>query len=321
MASFNDILTRIDEAIERFNKKIPASQRAMLDGLEEQLKNLDLRDGKIRPTIKNLRIVRDIKSKLLGIVLNDDYLGEVKKFADAFNDVTTLQHEYWSAIESKFKPTSILKEVRTTAISDTVSKLTEAGIGPTIGENISDILRTNITTGGSYKDLTAQLRDSLTNNGKSDGVLAKYAKQITTDSIHQYNANYTQIISSDLGYEFYAYQGTEIKTSREFCQSMVEHKRYFHISEIPRLLRAEDMVYTDNNTGKEKEVRINPGTDLPYGFIAGTNAENFFIRRGGYQCGHLIRPVSANLVKIQDPQFYNSIINSPEYKAWKAINS
>lgn len=320
MATFNDILKRMDQALTRFNKKIPASQRAMLDGIEEELRRLDLRDGRIKPTVANLKAVGAVKNKLLRLVLNDEYISEVKEFAQAFRDVSVLQREYWQTVERNFKPRSILKEIRTQAISDTVSKLTESGIGSNISDNIAGILSSNVTTGGSYKDLLGQLRESLTDTQRSDGLLTRYAKTITTTALTQYSANYTQIVSSDLGYEFFAYQGSEIMTSRPFCQSMVESRRYFHISEVPGMLKAEGMYYKDNKTGERKKVEIYSKTGLPYGFIDGTDAANFFIHRGGWNCAHQTRPVSAKLVQMQAPEIYNRIINSADYKRWKAVN-
>lgn len=320
MASFNDISIRIKDALERFNKKIPASQRAMLDGIEEQVARLDLNNGKIKATVANLKIVASIKAKLLKLVLNDEYIDEVKQFAQAFRDVSVLQREYWKQIETNFKPRSILKEIRSQAIGDTVSKLTEAGIGTNIADNIADILRTNITTGGSYKDLLGQLRESLTDTQKSDGLLTRYAKTITVDSLNQYSRNYTQIVSSDLGYTWFTYRGSEIMTSRPFCQSMVEGRRYFHISEIPAMLRADDMYYKDNKTGKTKKVTLYERTGLPHGMIDGTNPENFFVRAGGYGCGHQISGVSEKLVKTQAPELYERVINSAAYRRWKSLN-
>jgi hypothetical protein len=320
MPSFNDITNRITEALARFNKRIPASQRDMLDGVEQELRRLDLNGTRIKPTIANLKIIGSIKNKLLGLVLNDDYLGEVKQFAQAFKDIGRLQNEYWTEIEKDFKPRSILKEIQTQAIDDTVSKLTDSGIGTNISDNIADILRTNVTTGGSYRDLLAQLRESLTDTQKSDGLLTKYAKQITTDALNQYSAQVTNVIASDLNYEWYAYRGSEIVTSRPFCQSMVENRRYFHVSEIPGMLRAEGMYYKDNKTGEKKKVELYAKTGLPYGFIEGTNPENFFVRRGGYFCGHQCSPVSERLVKAQDLVLYNRVVSTPEYIRWKQLN-
>lgn len=183
---------------------------------------------------------------------------------------------------------------------------------------IADILRTNITTGGSYSALNDQLREALVNT-KTDGLLLKYTKQITTDSINQYSAQYTQTVSNDLGFEFFAYQGTDIMTSRPFCQAMVEHNRYFHISQVPNLLKGLDaqgnkLEYKDNKTDETKKVELYARTGLPHGFIPGTNVANFFVNRAGFNCMHQTRPVSESLVPLNVREI---IYATPQYKAWK----
>lgn len=315
MPSFNDILKKIDTSISKFNKGIPTIQKNVLDGILEELRKLDLRSGKIKPTVANLRLIASVKNKLQRLILTDDYVTEVKDFAKAFNEITTLQNDYWKSVEKTFKPKTLLKEIKKQSITDTVKKLTEAGIGVTIENQVSDILRTNITAGGSYRSLEAQLRELLTNTKKSDGALLKYTKQITVDSVNTYSAQYSQIVSNDLGVEWYSWQGSEIMTSRPFCQSMVEERRYFHISEVPALLRAENMFYTDNKDGERKKVPIYKKTGLPHGFIEGTNPGNFFVRRGGYSCGHQARPVSASLVPKETKERVEA---TAAYRAWKS---
>lgn len=317
MADFNDILKEIERSINGFNKRIPAAQKAMYQELVGELRRLDLKGDTIKATVANLKVIQSIKNKLTKLILTDDYLKDVKEFVKSFNTISTLQNEYWKGVESKFKPTPLLKQIRIQAISDTVQSLTEAGIGANIGDKITGILRTNITSGGSYKALNAQLLESLTDTEKSDGLLTKYSKQITTDSINQYSAQYTSAVAAGLNMEWYAYQGTEIKTSREFCQAMVENRRYFHISEVPALLRAEGLEFKDNYDGEIKKVRINPRTKLPYGFIEGTTAANFLIYRGGYFCGHQARPVPERNVPIADR---DRVYNTLAYQQWKGEN-
>lgn len=312
MPDFNDILKRIDKAVKRFNSKVPGIQQDVLDNVLEELKRLDLRSGKIKPTVQNIKILASIKSKLQRLILTDGYIQELKEFAKSFNEIAKLQNEYWKQVETSFKPKTLLKEIKNQAISDTVKKLTEAGIGANIGDRLTEILRSNITSGGSYKSLESQLRQSLTNTQKSDGILLKYTKQITTDSINQFNAQYTQIVSSDLGFEWYGYQGSDIITTRPFCDAMTDF-RYFHVTEIPRLLRADDLYYTKD--GKRTKVPIYDKTKLPHGMIEGTNPDNFFIRRGGYNCGHQIRPVSESLVPAEIKQ---KVFSTSQYRAWKS---
>lgn len=311
---FRKILDRIDDAISGFIERIPASQTDMLEALDEELRALDLNDGKIKPTVANLKLIASIKNRLLKVILTDTYKEHVKDFLKAFNEITVLQNTYWRSIETKFKPSSILKQIKQVAIEDTVSKLMEGGIEANVAQPISDILTANITQGGSYKELQSQLREAINTTDSSPGLLDRYTKQITVDSINQYNRNYTQIVSSDLGYEWYAYQNTLINTSRPFCIAMHE-RRYFHISEVPDLLEAKDLYYTRDD--KRVKVPLNARTGLPDGMYPTTTVANFLTLLGGYNCGHQASPVSANLVEAQAPVLYAQIISSSKYKQWK----
>jgi hypothetical protein len=310
MANFRKILDRIDDAIASFIERIPASQTAMMEALDEELRKLDLANGKIKPSVKNIKIITNIKNKLLKVILTDGYKSQVKEFLTSFNDITALQNEFWRGVEKKFKPSSILKQIKQIAIEDTAVKLMEAGLEGNVLQPIKDILTTNVTSGGSYKQMQDQLKES------SAGILDRYTKQVTVDSVNQYNRNYTQIVSSDLGFEWFAYQNTLINSSRPFCKAMHE-RRYFHISEIPDLLQAKGLYYTDKD-GKSVKVPLNAKTKLPDGMYPTTNVSNFITLLGGYNCGHQAGPVSANLVKMQDSTLYNTVTGSAAYKRWQS---
>lgn len=311
------IIKQITKALSKFDKSIPGLQSELYKLMLQEVKRLDIKGDKIAVTVKNLSILSSIKNKLNRLILNPEYKAEIKEFAKAFNTVYNLQFEYWKSIESTFKPRPLLKAIRNQAINDTVKSLTTQGISANVSDNIINILRTNITAGGSYKDLTEQLRQSLINTPESKGILDRYVKTIASDSINQFNRQYTQIVSSDLGYTWFLYANTEIDTSRPFCQSMVERHKYFHISQVPEMLEGrylgEKMRYSDNKDGKEKTVDIYSKTGLPYGFIAGTNTDNFFIRCAGYQCGHSINPVN---VKQVPADIVAAVYATAEYKAW-----
>lgn len=315
MADFKDILEKINDSISNMGKRVPSIQKDIYDSLQEDLRKLDLQDGKIKTTVKNLSLINSIKNKLNRIILTPEYKQQVKEFARSFNQITSLQNEYWKGIDNLFKPKALLQAIREQAIGDAVSKLTEAGIGANIAEPITDILRTNITTGGSYKDLTKQLRESLINT-QTPGTLEKYVGQITTDAVNQYSNQYTQIVSNDLGYEWFKYDNTDILTTRPFCDAMTD-RPYFHISEVPALLRAEGLTYLNKKTGKREPVMIYEKTGLPSGMIPGTDASNFFIRRGGYRCGHSIRPVNERQVPGADK---DRVFVTSAYIAWKNAN-
>lgn len=315
MADFKAILDRIQQAIVDFNDAIPAAQKEMHAAIAAELKRLDLNGDRIKITVANMKVITSIKNKIQRLILTDNYVQNVKDFAAAFVEISTLQNEYWKAAEAAFKVKPLLREVRNAAIEDTVKQLTEAGIGNVIADEITGILKTNITTGGSYKKLQDQLLQSLTDSGNKDGLLTRYSKQITTDSVNQFSAQYTRAATAGLGFEWYAYQGSDITTTRPFCNAMTDF-RYFHITEVPRLLRAEGLFYVKD--GVETQVPIYEKTGLPHGMIEGTNEDTFFVYRGGYNCGHQIRGVSEAVVPIS---IRDRVYNTPEYAAWAQQNA
>lgn len=314
--AYKSIEQRIYGALKSFEDKIPALNDELGSYLLEEIGRFDrYTGGKLKPTVKNMNILTSIKNKMLRIILNEKYVDQAREFMRSYNDISTLQNEYWKLNERTFKPTPILREIKNLAITTTADKLGEAGIGVGVGDKIMDILRTNITSGGTLRQLREQLTVA-TQDTETPSILRRYLTQVTTDSINQYNAQYTQQVSNDLGYQWYAYQGSDIKTTRPFCNAMTDF-RYFHVSEIPRLLRAEGLTYENPKTGNREAVPINKKTGLPNGMIEGTTPENFFIRRGGFQCQHSIRPVSERLVPLD---IRNRVYNSPEYQQWASKN-
>ncbi len=317
MAATNqDILDHLNESIDKFIGKVPAVQKRVLRALQDEVQKLDVdNQGKLKVTVKNISALSKIKSKLSNIILDKSYKTMVKEFAGSFETLTQLQHSYWQNAESKFQVTSLMKEIKKQAILDTVKKLTESGIGANIEDKLIDILRTNITTGGSYSELTNQLKESLVDTPKGEGSLTKYASQIVTDSINQFSAQYTQLISDDLGFEWFAYSNSDIKTTRPFCDAMTD-KRYYHISEVNDLIKGNvPLTYVNKKTGKREQVPINEKTQLPAGMIPDTNASNFQIRRGGFRCRHQARPIPERNVP---EEIVTAMKNSVSYLKWKA---
>lgn len=301
MPDFNKIIREIKRSLSGFDKSIPALQSQLFKEVLNEIKRLDTKGDKISVTVKNLSILTSIKNKLNRIILNREYVSEIKDFVKSFNNVYALQFEYWKSIEKTFKPRPLLKAIRNQAIADTFQSLTTQGISANVSDAIIGILRTNITSGGSYADLAEQLRQSLTNTPESKGILDRYVKTVANDSIQQFNRQYTQIVSNDLGYSWYRYMNTDIETTRCFCDKMTD-KNYFHISEVPEIL-------------KGLGCDIYKKTGLPYGMIDGTNADNFFIRAGGWNCRHSIHPVTERQVP---GNIRTEVLNSSAYKVWKS---
>lgn len=315
------ILAQIRKSLQRFDKSIPRLQSLLYREILNEVKDLDVKGDRIAVTVRNLSKLNSIKNKLNRLILNKEYQKEVKEFAKAFNEVYKLQFEYWRSVEKTFKPRPLLKAVRNQAITDVVKNLTTQGISANVSDQITNILRTNITTGGSYTKLTEQLRESLVNTPQSKGILDRYIKTVAKTSISQFNRQYTQIVSNDLGYTWFRYLNSEILTSRGFCQAMVENHQFFHISQVPEMLQGKylgkRMTYKDNIDNETKTVDLYSKTNLPYGFIEGTNEANFFVNAGGWNCGHSINPVNERQVPVDVRE---KVYQTQAYKSWLRLS-
>ena len=279
--TISKLLRVIDSSVNQFVKGLTPVQDQTYKKLLTLVKDLDIYvDGTLKNNLANIKVIGGLKSELEKIILNDNYLSQVAEFTDTFNAVKNLQNEYFSTIAVKFSEKKVFNEIKKQAVNTTVEGLTESGIGAAYTDEIKQMLTTSITSGGSYADLTKQLSNYVLGDSETEGQLIKYGRQIATDSINQYSAQYTKAVTDDLGLTYFQYVGSLLTTSRPFCKEMVE-KRYFHKTEV-----------TDMLNGKIGDKKVPLGKDgLPQGMISGTNEQTFFVNRGGYNCGHQIFPV------------------------------
>jgi hypothetical protein len=169
------------------------------------------------------------------------------------------------------------------AKQQTALNLLDSGVDANFLQPILSIIQDSISVGGNVNDLIDELNTYITGGDKGVGALKRYVTQVSNDSLTQFNANYNQAITSDLGFEFYKYTGTIIADSRPFCRDFVQ--KYYHKTEVEQL-----------------GMRINPFTSSSLtppqlnGRIAGTNKSSIFTNRGGWQCRHYFSPLSTRQV-------------------------
>lgn len=284
------IQQKMQDAIDAFNSSMPAAEKKMLQGILKIINKLNTSNGQLLNSGENLKQVAALRTQLESAIINDGYLQEVKKFVEAFQQVADLQVKLYASIEKSNQAASgFQKEVIKQAQRNVIEALTGRGIQVHVIDSIQEMLRQNVTAGGSIDDLNYQVAEAMISgdeDGQNFGKLAAYAKTTTIDAINTFNSEYNQALSADLGYEWYRYVGSLMETSREWCIEMVE-KEYVHISELPELLKGRV---------NGKQVAIYPKYKLPVGMIEGTTVSNLISRRGGHRCGHQFYAIPAYLV-------------------------
>lgn len=261
-----------------------------MDEILEITKELEVSAaGKIKNSIANLKLIMQIKNKLQKIIVSKKYKDSIREFIKTFEKVSDLQDQYFKNYIGSKKaqlPEEKLKLIREYSINSTIASLTESGLNVNILDKVEDIIRQNTTTGGSYSSLQGQLRDFILSDKNTDGALVRYTKTITTDAINQYSRQYVETTAADLDMPWRKYIGSLKTTSREWCEKMVA-KKFVHVSELPELVKGN---IDGHQCGIYKKTADNKGTDLPYGMIAGTNAQNVLVRAGGHGCEHGFYP-------------------------------
>lgn len=279
--TIQQLLNLLEGSVDKFVEGLPEVQRQTYTRLLALLKELDTQGDTIQNSVRNIRLLGSIKQELDDLVLNDKYLNSVKEFVTAYGAVASLNDRYFSAVADRYSPPKMLAEVRKQAVNDAVAALTENGIGANYTDQLRELVKTAITSGGSYSDLAERLRTTIVGTDEEAGKLIKYAKQVTTDGINQFNRTYQKAVTDDLGFKWFRYTGSNLRTTRPFCREMTKpENEYFHISQVPDIIKG----------------RLNSGEVDTQGLRKETNSTNFFIYAGGYNCGHSIIPVPEALV-------------------------
>jgi hypothetical protein len=286
MDAIENIVSSIDDAVSRFGVNIPDLEHHMIDLLDNVTKELEVKNGRILSNVNNLKRIYSLKKRLSKIVLNNSYLKEVKAFVKIFDTVSNLQTDYFAEFNNKFTPVKTAPILKDIAIDAAIESLTESGVDASVSKPIMEMLKTSVTSGGSYAELTRTLHDNLISSEGKPSILDRHLRTVTTDAINQFNGQSIKLFSDDLGLEWYRYVGGSKTTSRELCSHLVK-KEWIHKSELDEVIRGQ----IDGH-----QCKVNPRTDLPLGMIAGTTTTNFIVNRGGYNCGHKLIPVPKEIV-------------------------
>ncbi|PCJ57937.1 MAG: hypothetical protein COA65_08740 [Rhodospirillaceae bacterium] len=269
----------IDGSVDNFNESIPKLQTGIFRRIQLLLKDLDIRRGNIRSTVKNLRKISKLKREIQRAVLNKKYLKQVSTFSKSFEKVAELQTQYFATLEAGFELPALVKELKKTSITAMTEGLTKAGIRANVAEKAAELVKRNITEGASFGDLLDEMRTFLTKTDTGAGALTRHAHVLTTDALNGFAREYNQIVSDDLDFKWFIYTGSLVDESRDFCRALVK-KKWIHISEFGEVTKG-------NISGKKISLQgLKPNTD----------AGNFRSLAGGFQCNHIVSPVNEEFV-------------------------
>jgi hypothetical protein len=265
---FDELEERISEAISQYEKTTNKAALQILEELQDLLGDLKKQGALFAKSKENLSIINKMNSRIQAIIADSGYYKGVSELLAEYNQSSTLINAYFTLNFKDFNSaTATYKQLTNFYIEKTANEIADVINGDVITD-IKKILRDSVENGINSTRTKSLLKEYFADNQK----LQRYTKQIATDSLNQYAANYTLGIAEDLDLQHYYYKGTKIETTRSFCN--VRAGKYFTKKEI------QDWASLNWN-----------------GKIPGTNKDNIFNLRGGYSCRHLFIPVSEEVYK------------------------
>jgi len=178
---------------------------------------------------------------------------------------------------------AILKAIQEISVQKAIADLLEEGVDEHFFKPMLEIFQNGIMANANVNDLIDELQQYTMGDDEVLGALERYTKQVNSDTLSVYTANYTQAVNQSLDLEFYIYLGNHMPKTRCFCDARYGH--YFHKYEIES--------WGNGDTGNA----VSEDCGYPWkGMIQGTNSSTIYLFRGGWNCQHQLVPTMVTRV-------------------------
>lgn len=275
-----ELLNKIEGSITTFENATPKIESRIMSRFQGMMSDLDtLKDGTIKPTVANLRKVNAFSKEMRREISASGWDKTVNGIDKDLKSIEGLQYQYFDTVSKGYAAGAFMNSLKETTMQQVSKDLLESGLSANVVDKASTIIQRNITEKASLSDLVQEMSTFIQGNEQRLGVLSRYSRQIVTDSLNQYAAQLNKTFTDDLGLQWYRYVGSLVNDSRPWCIAMVS-KEWIHESELPAVTRG----------------RIDGETVSLAGLMPGTNATNVQVRRGGYNCNHMLLPVATEAV-------------------------
>lgn len=275
----DDKADRLDDVPKEFVDAVSKLEPKILSEVEVLLSELEMKDGVMLLTEKNMSLIENVNQRLKNIIFDEVYEKNLTKFIGEFKSQANLANEYFQSLDPDFDVSLVYEKLLRSTQKNAIDLLSEDAFTQALITPIKQTLESSITNGTSFTDTLQGLREIIIGGEDYDGRMLAHVKRIAYDSFAASDRAYTNTIATDLGLEFYRYSGGRVEETRCFCQNRIG--KYFHKKEIEGWA-----------TG------IGLGScGFPWeGMNTNTDKATIFIYAGGYNCKHNMLPVSLKSV-------------------------
>lgn len=266
-------LALLESLPEQFITRAQAAERAAIREVISLLGELDVKDGRIVNSPSNLTKVDRIFNQSRK-VFDDPYQRAMGTFLTDVDKIHELNVRYFQGQGINKDYDFIIRHGKANA----VQVLGEGGLVAI--NQLRTILDIAVTSGTTVPELARQL--------KGFGAISRHAKTWAVDLMTGIDRAYTTHLANQFDFEWFWYLGGLVKDSRCFC--VERHEKFYHKTEVE--------AWGDNPSLWEGSgsLTILGGMCKGGGRNPLTNSQTIFNLAGGYNCRHVIVPVSESAV-------------------------
>lgn len=264
-----------EKASEELLAQMTELQERLARRLEELVAGLDTKDGKILPTVENAARIEAIMAILRDEFRSDEWMDAVSDYLDTFDDISDSVLDYAKSIGAV--DGEVLAPIRRQYKALVAGYLTQAtSFAADLWIPLYQQISGAVVNGSPIDEALRGGRELLLGTGAGEtGAIAGHASTTVTDLTSIFERTQTMAIADELEASFFLYQGSEIDTTREFCEE--RHGHVYHRSEIEAWASLEWA-----------------------GKIPETTEATIFTLLGGYQCRHALLPLDISSVPAND---------------------
>ncbi len=109
--------------------------------------DLDKTGDTVKLSVKNIKIIAQIKKEFEGAIIDGNYKKKVDEFLKSFDDVSDINSKYFSEVTGKFKPSDVFEAIKIASVDSVTENLLGSGIQSNVVNKLNDILIQNVTAG------------------------------------------------------------------------------------------------------------------------------------------------------------------------------
>lgn len=288
--SLSKIDGNLESIADELEKIVAKAQKDLIPILVKSLQQLDYSGGKVQLSNQNLVKTSQIIERLRDALESGVYVEGLRDYAKAFPDQAELINGYFA---SKFSERFAQKQIFSTIIQDAqinaLNSLTGSAIDQVFEQPMRDLIQKSITTGASFDEMVKDLTTFIEGNDQIEGGLLRYTKQIARDTFSNYTRSYSDIIATDIGAEWFSYDGGHVKDTRAFCKERagkIWHRKEIELWGAGQKSKGANLQWPEGGTWQ--------------GHARGTNSSTIFSFLGGYNCIHYLGALPESLVTNAD---------------------